>query len=119
MTVYDEPPREEYRPEQRDAPPQSYDARHMYDTPYEEERRERTEITEVVTVEHRSTVESSLPAEEDDSQFVPGMREEADQGVPVLRDPDYRLPPGYKEKPEERKPINSIKYDVISICSRA
>ena len=88
FTVYEEPPRDQYVPDQRDAP-------NIYDTPYEE-RRERTQVTENVTVEYRGGVESSLPPAEDD------------QNLPVLKDPNYRLPPGYG-KPDEKKPINSIK----------
>ena len=118
---YDEPPREEFAPEQRSAPPESYSTRHLYDTPYEEERRGRAEITETVTVEHRTTVESSPPRGESETGYVAGRREEVEESLPVLKDPDYRLPPGYQEKPAEKKPVNSIKcvFIIITIPIKA
>ena len=93
MSVYDEPPRDVQPP---------HGSRNIYDTPYEERR----EITEQVTVETRTTVESSLPPE-----AVPQTadKRDNDQDLPVLKDPDYKLPPGYQGKPDEKKPINSIK----------
>ena len=102
--MYDEPPREEFVPSQEAG-------RNLYDTPYEEERREvsRTEITETVTVQHRETVESSLPPDSDETGYVSGRRAETQEDVPVLREPGYKLPPGFGEKPAEKKPVNAIK----------
>ncbi|XP_065063741.1 tight junction protein ZO-1-like isoform X1 [Rhopilema esculentum] len=104
INVYDEPNREEYVPGQEAG-------RNLYDTPYDEERREvsRTAITETVTVQHRETVESSLPLDSDETGYVSGRRPESQEDVPVLREPGYKLPPGFGEKPAEKKPVNAIK----------
>ena len=94
MLVYDVPERE------------GYGNRNKYDKPYEERRQE---VPEVVSVVKQAEVESSLPPEEGETPFVSGKREEVDKGVPVLKDPKYRLPQGYQEKPDEKKPVNAIK----------
>eukprot|EP00794_Sanderia_malayensis_P016596 gene16596-18285_t len=92
-----------------------------YDTPYEEERRvveQRTTVTEIVTVEHRAGVQSSVHVDDDVNDddvpagYTRGEKPEVEPDVPVLRDPNYKLPSGFETedpKPEEKKPFNAIR----------
>lgn len=123
---YREPEREEYPPRQAEPPIQAVEYQleqsappqegyggegHLYDTPYEDRIEERTETT-VIEAEYRRTAERSVPlaVEPEETGFMQGQgpdRQEED--VPVLQDPHYDLPPGFKAKEGEKKPFNAIK----------